>query len=34
MMNALVMLSALFMLLSNSKYPFSCDVFGLYKQLR
>ena len=29
MMNALVMLSALFMLLSNSKYQFSFDVFGL-----
>jgi hypothetical protein len=29
MMNALVMLSALFMFLSNSKYPFSFDVFGL-----
>ena len=29
MMNALVMLSALFVLLSNSKYPFSFDVFGL-----
>jgi hypothetical protein len=29
MMNALVMVSALFMLLSNSKYPFSFDVFGL-----
>lgn len=29
MMNALVMLSALFMLLSNSKYPFSFDVLGL-----
>jgi hypothetical protein len=29
MMNALVMVSALFMLLSNSKYPFLFDVFGL-----